>query len=401
MGDLGGELDLDLHRLTPAQLRARRTMKWTTYPDDVLPMWVAEMDYPLAEPVRRALHDAVEREMTGYQSQLVMREYAEAMVDWQASQSQLGGYDWTVDAADVFTVPDVMKGVDLAIRFFSAPEDPVVIPMPVYMPFFDVVTLTRRPQMKVPMGWDGTRHTFDLAAIDAALAAGGRTVLISSPHNPLGRVFTRAELAGLAEVVQRHGARVISDEIHAPLVLDHPHIPYAAVSPAAAAHSITVLSASKAWNVPGLKAAQVITTAPGDRERWLAIPYWERLGMTIFGMQAGIAAYREGGAWLAEVLATLATHRTLVVDGVASMPGVRTIANEGTYLQWLDFTALELDEEPSEWLLREAKVALNPGVPFGAAPHTHARLNFGTTRPLLEQGLEQIAAAVSARCGGG
>ena len=273
--------------------------------------------------------------------------------------------------------------------------------MPVYMPFFDVVALTRRPQMKVPMGWDGTRHTFDLAAIDAALAAGGRTVLISSPHNPLGRVFTRAELAGLAEVVQRHGARVISDEIHAPLVLDHPHIPYAAVSPAAAAHSITVLSASKAWNVPGLKAAQVITTAPGDRERWLAIPYWERLGMTIFGMQAGIAAYREGGAWLAEVLATLATHRTLVVDAVASMPGVRTIANEGTYLQWLDFTALELDEEPSEWLLREAKVALNPGVPFGAAPHTHARLNFGTTRPLLEQGLEQIAAAVSARCGGG
>ena len=402
MGDIGSNLDTsDLHRLTPAQLRARRTMKWTTYPDDVLPMWVAEMDYPLAEPVRRALHDAVEREMTGYQSQLVMREYAEAMVDWQASQSQLGGYDWTVDAADVFTVPDVMKGVDLAIRFFSAPEDPVVIPMPVYMPFFDVVALTRRPQMKVPMGWDGTRHTFDLAAIDAALAAGGRTVLISSPHNPLGRVFTRAELAGLAEVVQRHGARVISDEIHAPLVLDHPHIPYAAVSPAAAAHSITVLSASKAWNVPGLKAAQVITTAPGDRERWLAIPYWERLGMTIFGMQAGIAAYREGGPWLAEVLATLATHRTLVVDGVASMPGVRTIANEGTYLQWLDFTALELDEEPSEWLLREAKVALNPGVPFGAAPHTHARLNFGTTRPLLEQGLEQIAAAVSARCGGG
>ena len=123
--------------------------------------------------------------------------------------------------------------------------------------------------------------------------------------------------------------------------------------------------------------------------------------MTIFGMQAGIAAYREGGTWLAAVLETLAAHRTLVADAVASMPGVRTIANEGTYLQWLDFRELELDEEPNEWLLREAKVALNPGVPFGAAPHTHARLNFGTTTRLLEQGLEQIAAAVNARAAGG
>ena len=386
---------MDLHHLTAPQLRARRTMKWTTYPDDVLPMWVAEMDYPLAQPLRRALVDAVEREMTGYQSQIVMREYAEAMVDWQAAQAIVGGYEWKVEVADVFTVPDVMKGVDLAIRFFSSPEDPVVIPMPVYMPFFDVVALTRRPQMPVPMAWDGTRHTFDVAAIDAALAAGGRTVLISSPHNPLGRVFTREELAGLAEVVERHSARVISDEIHAPLVFDRPHIPYAAVSPTAAGHSITVVSASKAWNVPGLKAAQVITTAPGDRERWAAIPYWERLGMTTFGMQAGIAAYREGGEWLAAVLETLAAHRTLVVDAVGSMPGVRTIANEGTYLQWLDFTELALDEEPNEWLLREAKVALNPGVPFGAAPHTHARLNFGTTTALLEQGLEQIAATVA------
>ena len=386
---------MDLHHLTAPQLRARRTMKWTTYPDDVLPMWVAEMDYPLAQPIRRALVDAVEREMTGYQSQLVIREYAEAMVDWQAAQAIVGGYEWKVEVADVFTVPDVMKGVDLAIRFFSSPEDPVVIPMPVYMPFFDVVALTGRPQMPVPMAWDGTRHTFDVAAIDAALAAGGRTVLISSPHNPLGRVFTREELAGLAEVVERHSARVISDEIHAPLVFDRPHIPYAAVSPTAAGHSITVVSASKAWNVPGLKAAQVITTAPGDRERWAAIPYWERLGMTTFGMQAGIAAYREGGEWLAAVLETLAAHRTLVVDAVGSMPGVRTIANEGTYLQWLDFTELALDEEPNEWLLREAKVALNPGVPFGAAPHTHARLNFGTTTALLEQGLEQIAATVA------
>jgi cystathionine beta-lyase len=179
-----------------------------------------------------------------------MPSWADALVEWQAQQ-----HGWAIDPAGVHSVGDVMHGVDLAIRYFSGPDDPVIIPTPVYMPFFDIVRLTGRPQVHVPMSWDGARWTFDLAAIDAAFAAGGRTVLISSPHNPLGRVFDAAELAGLAAVVARHGGRVISDEIHAPLVFDRPHLPYAAASPEAADHSITVLSASKAWNLPGLKCA--------------------------------------------------------------------------------------------------------------------------------------------------
>ena len=383
---------MDLHRLTPEQLRARRTQKWSFYPPDILPMWVAEMDYPLAPPVAAALRRAVDAEVVGYPSARQLDELAAEFVAWQERT-----HGWLIAPDSVHAVPDVMAGVSLAVRYFSGPSDPVVIPTPVYMPFFDVIALTGRPIVRVPMAWDGARHTLDLSAIDAALAAGGRTVLISSPHNPLGRVYSRDELAALAAVVERHGARVVSDEIHSPLVFETPHIPYAAVSPAAAAHSITVTSASKAWNVPGLRCAQVVTTAPGESDAWRAIPYWEKVGVATMGIEAGIAAFRDGDPWREEVVATLAEHRTLVADAVASMPGITTLPNEGTYLQWLDCTELALDVEPTDFFLAEAKVAINPGVPFGAPAHRFGRLNFATTRPLLQQGLERIAAAVSAR----
>ena len=385
-------MPLDLHALTPDQLRARRTLKWTAYPADLLPMWVAEMDFPVCREVTAALTRAVAAESFGYPSPVVHAELADALVEWQAQQ-----HGWTVDPAGVHSVGDVMHGVDLAIRYFSGPDDPVIIPTPVYMPFFDIVRLTGRPQVHVPMSWDGARWTFDLAGIDAAFAAGGRTVLISSPHNPLGRVFDAAELAGLAAVVARHGGRVISDEIHAPLVFDRPHLPYAAASPEAADHSITVLSASKAWNLPGLKCAQVITTNAADTAAWKAMPYWETVGVSTLGMEASIAAYREGGEWLAQVVATLAEHRDLVAQAVASWDGVTTVPNEGTYLQWLDFTRLGLDVEPSAWLVEQARVLVNPGVPFGGEPRRFARLNFATTRSLLDEGLGRIEQAVRSR----
>ncbi len=380
---------MDLHRLTPAQLRARRTAKWTTYPDDVLPMWVAEMDFPVCRPVADALTRAIAAEGFGYPSHVAIGELAETLTEWQKAR-----HNWEFAPGDVHVIGDVMHGVDLAIRHFSGPDDPVVIPTPVYMPFFDVVELTGRPQRRVPMAWDGARFTFDLAGIDAALAAGARTVLISHPHNPLGRVFERSELVGLARIVERHGARVVSDEIHAPLSFDRPHLPYAASCPEAARHTVTVVSSSKAWNTPGLRCAQVITSAPGDTERWARIPFWETVGVSTLGIEAAIAAYAEGGKWLAEVTATLVEHRDLVAQTVADWPGVATVANEGTYLQWLDFTALQLDREPAVWLLDSARVALNPGVPFGAAPHGFARLNFATTRPLLEEGLDRLGRAI-------
>ena len=340
---------------------------------------------------RRARAGRRRRELR-YPSPVVAGELADTVAEWQLQR-----HGWAVDPADVHVVADVMAGVRLAIDHLTEPTDTVVIPAPVYMPFFDVVALTGRPQVSVPMAWDGARWTFDVAAVDAAMAAGGRTVLISHPHNPLGRVFDRDELAGLTAVVARHGGRVIADEIHAPLAFDRPHLPYAASGPVAAAHTVTVTSSSKAWNTPGLKCAQVITSSEADRARWAAIPYWATVGVSTLGMEASIAAYGQGREWLAEVTATLVEHRDLVADAVGTWPGVRHVPNEGTYLAWLDFTGLELDREPAAWLLDGARVALNAGPPFGAPAHRFARLNFATTRPLLEEGLERIGRAVAAR----
>ncbi|MGV1010115.1 MAG: MalY/PatB family protein [Dermatophilaceae bacterium] len=381
-----------LHELTPRQLRARRSAKWSTFPEDVLPMWVAEMDFPLAAPVRAAVHAAAGAESFGYPAQSVMRELARAAADWQRE-----AYGWQVDPEGIFVLGDVMHGVELAVEQLCGPDDPVVIPSPAYPPFFSVVALTGRPQVRLPMASREGRWRLDLAGIDAALGAGARAVLLCNPHNPLGRVFGRAELLALAAVVDRHGAWVISDEIHAPLAFAGPHLPYASLSSQTAAHTVTLVSASKAWNLPGLKCAQVITSSPRVAERWRRIPFWRTVGVSTLGMEASLAAYRLGAPWLGEVTVTLAEHAALVVDAVAGMPGVRTTANEGTYLQWLDFTALDLDEEPASWLRRVASVALNDGPSFGVAAHGFARLNYATPRPLLQEGLARIEQAVRAR----
>jgi len=355
--------DLDLSALTPARLRARRTIKWNAYPQDVLPLWVAEMDYPTAPPVMAALRRAVDAETFGYPLSARDSGLAQALVGWLADR-----HGWQVEAERVFALADVLTGVSLAVETFSGPHDAVVL--------------------------EDDRWTLDLDAIDRAFAHGARTLILCNPHNPLGRVHSRHELLALADVVTRHGARVISDEIHAPLVLEGRHLPYASLTDATAAHTVTVLSASKAWNLPGLKCAQVVTSNAADTTAWQAIPVWKSIGVSTMGIEANIAAYREGGAWMSEVTALLDQHRTLVAAAVERMPGVRHRRNEGTYLAWLDFTELSLDVEPADWLLAEARVALNPGVPFGVEPMRYARLNFATTTAILEEALSRIAAAV-------
>lgn len=389
-------MDVDLQSLTPDRLRARRSLKWSVYPDDVIPMWIAEMDYPLAPPVRAALLRAVDDEVLGYPLDAQRAGLADVLAGYLES-----AHGWSVDPAGVHVVADVMRGMTLALQTFSGPTEPVVLTTPVYMPFFDVVELSGRPQVHVPMAEVDGRAALDLGGIDAALAAGARTVLLCNPYNPLGRVFTRAELLALAAVVDRHGARVVSDEIHAPLVLEGTHVPYASLDTRTAAHTVTLLSASKGWNLPGLKCAQVVTSNAADTEAWRGIPFWSTVGVSTLGIEADIAAYRDGGAWLADVRDLLRSHAAVVADAVAGMPGVRHTRNEGTYLAWLDCTELSLerglDVDPATFFLDHAAVALSPGEPFRAPLHRFARLNFATTSALLEEGLERIARAARGR----
>ena len=390
---------LDLDALGPDALRARRTAKWNRYDEDVLPMWVAEMDFPTDPHVLAAVHRAVDAESLGYPLTAQKSGLDVALADW--SQREHG---WGIDPDGVHLVPNVVKGVGLALETLCEPGAPVIIPIPAYMPFFDVVRLRGLPQVHVPMtrlgslaSESGPAWALDLDAIDAAFAAGARTLILCNPHNPLGHVHTRTELLALADVVERYGARVVSDEIHSPLVFDGPHLPYAGLSAATAAHTVTVTSASKAWNLPGLTCAQVVTTSAADTARWRGLPHEKTIGVGTLGIEANIAAYREGGAWMGQVRNRLSHNRLLVAEAVAAMPGVTHRTNAATYLAWLDFSELALEVEPSDWLLEHARVALSVGDAFGALSHRFARLNFATTAPLFDEALARITVAVGRR----
>ncbi|MDQ2758016.1 MAG: aminotransferase class I/II-fold pyridoxal phosphate-dependent enzyme [Actinomycetota bacterium] len=386
---------VDLDALTPTQLRARRTAKWSRYSDEVLPLWVAEMDFPTAPAVLEAVRRALDEESLGYPLDAQHSGLGDALAGWYERE-----HGWTLDPSRVHLVPNVVKGVGLALETLCEPA-PVVIPTPAYMPFFDVVRLGGRSHVPVPMlratPADDAPWLLDLEAVESALLAGARTVILCNPHNPLGHVHTRDELLGLSEVVERYGARVVSDEIHSPLVLDGTHLPYAALSPATAAHTVTVTSASKAWNVPGLTCAQVVTSNDADDAAWRALPFEKVIGVGTLGIAANVAAYERGSGWMDLVRERIDSNATLVADAVATMTGVEHRRNEATYLAWLDLSALDLEVEPATWLLEHAQVALSDGAAFGAPEHRFARLNFATTGPILEQALDRIATAVAAR----
>ncbi len=337
--------DVDLERL-----RQRRTVKWQLYGPDVLAAWVAEMDFDVAPPVRAALLDAVEREDFGY-VEPDLSAMTSACADFFARE-----YDWVVPPARVFPVADVLTGIAAALDVFVAAGAAVVVPTPAYPPFFEMVELTGRPPVGVPMLRDGGRDTLDLDAIDAALQKGARAVLLCNPHNPTGRAFTRSELVALAAVVERHGARVVADEVHAPLVYDgRRHVPYTTASAAAGEHAITVTSASKAFNVAGLKCAQVVATNHADAARWRALLVHEVAGPTPLGIAATTAAYRDGGAWLHELVAYLAANRDFLLERLAGeMPAISVHRPEASFLSWLDCSALGLDD-PARFFLDHAR----------------------------------------------
>jgi len=372
-------------------LRQRRTVKWTLYGPEVLAAWVAEMDFDVAPAVRTALLDAVDREDFGYVP-ADLSELTTACAGFLAD-----AYDWEVPATRVFPVADVLSAMAAALDVFTPPGCGVVVPTPAYSPFFEVVALGGRPVIEVPVVSGGDRPTLDLERIDAALGAGARAVLLCSPHNPTGRVFEVSELLALAEIVDRHGARVVADEVHAPLVYDgHRHVPYATVTEAAADHTVTVTSASKAWNLAGLKCAQVLMTNHADAAAWRALPIFRVPGPTPLGIAASTAAYRDGRAWLADLVAHLDRNRGLLGELLADgLPDIAYRPPEATFLAWLDCSGLGQDD-PARFFLDHARVALGDGSPFGTGYGSFVRLNFATSRTLLEQIVEAMAAAVRA-----
>ncbi|WP_341361037.1 aminotransferase class I/II-fold pyridoxal phosphate-dependent enzyme [Georgenia sp. M64] len=371
---------------------AASSEKWTRYPGKI-GAFVAEMDFGTAPPVTAALLRAVERGELGYVSRGVAEEMARATAGWMLEE-----YGWAVEPDRVRPVGDVLAGLQATVEHFTSPGSPVIVPTPAYMPFLTLPPVLGREVLEVPLRVVDGRYVHDLQALDAAFSAGGELLVLCNPHNPTGRVFDRDELLAVAELVARHGGRVFADEIHAPLVgPGRRHLPYADVSPVAAGHTITATSASKAWNMPGLKCGQLVLTADADLERWDAVGGRTQNLTGTLGAIAATVAYDQGREWLAEVKEYLRGNETLLRRLLAErLPEVGYIPPEGTYLAWLDCRTLGLTS-PQEFFLHEADVALTDGAACGRAGRGFVRLNFALPRPLLEQAVERMAGALARR----
>jgi len=378
--------------LTEDALRAAGSLKWTRY-GPALGAFVAEMDFGTAPAVIRVLHETVDRGQLGYLTTEAAAELARACAGWQGRR-----YGWEVPQERITPLADVVAGLQAAVEQFTAPGSAVVLPTPAYMPFLKVPAALGRELIEVPMVERDGRPTYDLDGIGRALDSGGGLVVHVNPHNPLGRVFTEAEQLALADVVDAAGARVFSDEIHAPLV--HPgavHRPYASLSPLTAGHTVTATSASKAWNLPGLKAAQLILSNDDDVAHWARTGFLFGHGASTPGVLAATAAYDEGGPWLDDVLAYLDGSRRLLGELLAErLPAVRYTPPEGTYLAWLDCRELGLPASAGDFFLERAGVALVDGPECGSAGNGHVRLNFATPRPVLTTIVDRMAEAVRA-----
>lgn len=371
-------------------LRRRGTAKWNTYGPDVIAAWVAEMDFATAPAVLDAIRDAVDREEFGYADADAATGLPDAVAQWSGES-----FGWQIDPDRVHVLPYALRGVELAIEFYSPPDSPVVVPTPAYEPFFEIPRVLGRPILEAELARRGDDYVLDLDAIGCGLNRGARTVILCHPHNPTGRSFTRAELEDLAALVAKYGARVVSDEVHAPLTYSGIHIPYASVSDEAAAHTLTVTSASKAWNLAGLKCAQLVTSNAADEARWTRIPARKTKGASTIGIRASVAAFRHGGPWLAHAMAYLDGNRRLVHEMLSQdSPEIGYRIPDATYFAWLDCRGLDLDVEPAQFFLERARVALSSGALFGDRTTGFVRFNFATSRARVTAAIDAMAAAV-------
>jgi cysteine-S-conjugate beta-lyase len=373
----------------PDVMRKRRSAKWQTYPADVLPLTVAEMDFALAEPVAQAMREAVGRSDTGYA--MATPDLGRALAGFAASR-----WNWDIDPASVTAVTDVGVGVVELLRLLARPGDSVVISPPVYPPFFDWVPEAGARLLEVPLAHDGAGWRLDLAALETAFATHPAAYVLCNPHNPVGRVHTPGDLAALVRLARIYQVTLVSDEIHGPLVLPGATFTPLLTVPGAAEVAVSVLSASKAWNLAGLKCAAVVTAAPRMAALVDRLPPDTRWRIGHFGVLAAVAAFTDGGSWLDQLLATL-DHRRALLAGLLRqrLPMVAWHPPEATFLAWLDCGALGPDDQARELFLDRGHVALEPGLRFGAAGRGHVRLNFATSTDILDQATARMAAAAT------
>ena len=371
--------------------RGTHSDKWQKYGPDVLPLWIADMDFQSPEPVIRALRERVEHGVFGYLA-LEQPEFHELVAD-----RLLKRYNWRVSPDAVVLIPGVIPGFNVAGRVLAAPGDGLVLQTPVYPPILRAASSIGLTRQEAPLARraDG-RYAPDVDAFAAAIRDRTRFFLLCNPHNPVGRVFTRDELTRLAEVCLRRGLAIVADEIHCELTLDgQRHTPIASLAPEISERTITLMAPSKTFNLAGLKCSVAIIPNASLREKFVAGRVDLVQTVNVLGYAAAFAAYRDGQPWLDELLRYLEANRDFVVEYVrARLPGVAVAPPEATYLAWLDCrNAGPAAPDPFTFFLEKARVALSDGALFGAGGFV--RLNFGCPRSILAEALDRMREALT------
>ncbi|MEV4738489.1 MULTISPECIES: MalY/PatB family protein [unclassified Microbacterium] len=381
---------LEVTALPLDELRERTSEKWREYPDDVLPLFVAETDFPLAPEITKSLQRALDAGDTGYVASRtpVASSYA------TFAQRRFG---WDVDPTRVRTTADVSMGIVEILRRVTQPGERVVVMPPIYPPFYDLVAEAGAEVVRVPLRDSGTAWEMDLDGIRAALDDGATAILLCNPHNPTGTVHRRDALTALGELAEEFGAAVVSDEIHAPLAQPGTGFtPFLDAGDAARRVGYAVVSASKAFNLAGLKCALMVTAVDETSAvvRGLPVEVEWRTGQ--FGLLAAVAAFsEESDPWLDGLLRTLDANRLLVEDLLASrLPQAKYRIPDAGYLAWIDLSGLGWGDAPARRILKDARVALSAGSTFGVEGAGHVRLNFGTSPEIITEAVERIAALV-------
>lgn len=385
--------------LTPADLQASGMDKWTRYPG-CIGAFIAEMDYGCPEPVRSALRDTVTSGSLGYLSVEHVGDLARSTAGFLERS-----FGWAVPTEWVRPLADIVQAFDVFLQHFVGAGGTIIVPTPAYMPFISVPELVGVGVVEIPMLRHGTEWQLDLPAIEAAFAAGASALVLCHPHNPIGKVYSARELQQVCDVVERAGAIVFSDEIHAPIMLaeEAKHVPYASVSPAAAAHSMTAISASKAFNIPGTKCCQVVLTSPEHREIWQRVGRWYEHQTSTLGVYASLAAYDHGAEWLEGALDYLRENIRLCIETLEERaPTVRILPPQASYLLWIDVRETALwatrgsDDVASE-IRERCGVAVTDGRECGDVGLGHIRFNAAMPRPVLRVAIQDLAHALTSR----
>jgi len=377
----------------PAALAARRSVKYRKYEPDVLPVWVAEMDVELAEPIRAVLAAAVANSDTGY---AWPGRLAEAFAGFAARR-----FGWEPDPGRMMPLPDVMRGISEMLRIVTEPGDGVVVNTPVYPPFFSHIKDVDRRIVASPLAHSADGYRLDLERLADDFAAGARAYLLCNPHNPTGLVLSRDELVAIAELAERYRVRVLIDEIHAPLIYpDVVHTPFASLDTPASAAAVTLVSASKAWNLAGLKAALLVAGEDSwaDARRTTEDVFWSA-GLP--GLIANEAAFDAGEPWLETLVDALDGNRRLLGELLTEqLPEARFHRPDATYLAWLDLRAYGLGDNPAELLRERGRVALSEGPSFGAEGRGFARFNFASSPERIAEAVRRIASVLTVSSAG-